>query len=124
MADRTGRASRGAEADGLRRVPGLVPDEESHRLIHERVRLGIVSALAVNESLSFRELKDLLGATDGNLSVHARRLEDGGLIKCTKQFVERSPKTVYRITPKGRKVLQSYLEHMESLIRAVKDGDA
>lgn len=122
MGERASREGQGDPKDTLRRVPGLVSDEDDHKLIHERLRLGIVSALAVNEALSFREMKDLLGATDGNLSVHARKLEDGGLVKCTKQFVKRSPKTVYRITPKGRKTLQSYLEHMESLIRAVKEG--
>src|SRR5437867_1577965 len=84
------------------------------RLIHERVRLGIVSALAVNETLSFNDLKRLMKATDGNLSVHARRLEEAAYIQCTKSFEGRLPRTEYRLTPAGRKALERYLDHMES----------
>jgi len=108
-------------AGGLRRIVGLVDARDSHKLIHERARLAIVSALAVNRSLTFSELKELLGVTDGNLSVHARRLEEGGLVKCTKSFVDRTPKTEYRLTRKGKRTLQSYLDHMEALIRSVRE---
>src|SRR5438874_10951425 len=88
------------------------------RLVHERLRLGIVSALAVNESLTFNELKRLLDTTDGNLSVHARKLEDADYVTCTKSFEGRVPRTEYRITPGGRRALERYLDHMEALIRA------
>ncbi|MCP4641358.1 MAG: transcriptional regulator [bacterium] len=91
------------------------------RVIHERLRLAIVSALAVNDSLTFIELKRLLETSDGNLSVHARKLEDAKYIQCKKGFEGRVPKTEYRLTEKGRKALERYLEHMESLIRAVRD---
>ena len=92
------------------------------RLIHERIRLGIVSALAVNRSLTFNELKALLKTTDGNLSVHARRLEEADYIVCTKSFDGRLPKTEYRLTAAGRKALERYLNHMEALIRATREG--
>jgi DNA-binding HxlR family transcriptional regulator len=91
------------------------------RIIHERIRLGIVSALAVNESLTFNELKKLLQTTDGNLSVHARRLEEAEYITCTKSFEGRMPKTEYHLTPTGRKTLEKYLSHMESLIQAMRE---
>jgi len=91
------------------------------RLIHERVRLGIVSALAVNESLTFNELKALLKTSDGNLSVHARKLEDAAYVTCTKSFAGRVPKTQYRLTAAGRRALQRYLDHMEALIRATRE---
>lgn len=90
------------------------------RLIHERTRLAIVSALAVNESLSFAELKKLLEVTDGNLSVHARKLEDAGYLDCTKTFAKRMPRTEYRLTAEGRKALTRYLDHMEALIQAAR----
>jgi DNA-binding transcriptional ArsR family regulator len=92
------------------------------QLIHERVRLGIVSALAVNDSLSFSELKELLSTSDGNLSVHARKLEDAGYIVCTKGFEGRVPRTDYRISAVGRRALARYLDHMEALIRATRAG--
>lgn len=92
------------------------------RLIHERVRLAIVSALAGAQSLSFNDLKRLLDITDGNLSVHARRLEEAGLVECEKSFVDRVPHTEYRLTKTGRKALDEYLDHMESLIRRVRKG--
>ena len=92
------------------------------RLIHERVRLGIVSALAVNRSLTFNELKAMLKTTDGNLSVHARKLEEADYIVCTKSFDGRLPKTEYRLTASGRRALQRYLNHMEALIRATREG--
>ena len=93
---------------------------ELDRVIHERLRLGILSALAVNNSLSFNELKQILKTTDGNLSVHARKLEDAGYVTCTKSFEGRMPKTEYRLTDKGRCELEKYLNHMEALIQAMK----
>ena len=90
------------------------------RIIHERTRLGIVSALAVNEALSFNDLKSILGATDGNLSVHARKLEEGKYVACTKSFEGRVPRTEYRLTSSGRRALEKYLDHMEALIRATR----
>jgi DNA-binding HxlR family transcriptional regulator len=106
-------------------VVGRTPESAApdlDRLIHERMRLGIVSALAVNASLSFNELKRLLHASDGNLSVHARKLEDAGYVACTKSFDGRVPKTEYRLTPAGRQALERYLDHMEALIRATRGG--
>lgn len=90
------------------------------RLIHERIRLGIVAALAANESLAFGELKALLQTTDGNLSVHARKLEDAQYITCKKFFEGRVPRTRYRLTPTGRRAFEGYLNHMEALIRAMR----
>lgn len=90
------------------------------RLIHERIRLGIVSALAANSSLTFNELKKLLRTTDGNLSVHARKLEEAGYIACSKSFQGRMPKTEYSLTDIGRKAFEKYLNHMEALIQAMK----
>jgi DNA-binding MarR family transcriptional regulator len=91
------------------------------RLIHERTRLAIISALAVNESLTFNELKKLLSVTDGNLSVHARKLDDAGYISCAKSFANRLPKTEYRLSTAGRRALEKYLDHMEALIRATRE---
>ena len=91
------------------------------RLIHERMRLGIVSALAANESLTFKDLKNLMDTTDGNLSVHARKLEEGGYIACTKSFEGRLPKTEYKLTAAGKRALESYLSHMESLIHQMRN---
>jgi len=93
---------------------------ELDRLIHERMRLAMVSALAVNESLTFNELKGLLETTDGNLSVHARRLEEAGYVDCTKSFEGRVPRTEYRLTKAGREALERYLSHMEALIRSTR----
>lgn len=90
------------------------------RLIHERLRLGILSALAVNQSLTFNELKKLMDTSDGNLSVHARKLEDARYIACAKSFEGRMPKTEYKLTATGRKSLEKYLDHMEALIRAMR----
>ena len=90
------------------------------RVIHERLRLGIISALAVNNGLGFMELRDLLKTTDGNLSVHARKLEAAGYLTCTKSFVGRTPHTEYKITSQGRRALQRYLAHMEALIAATR----
>jgi DNA-binding MarR family transcriptional regulator len=91
------------------------------RLVHERVRLGIVSALAVNEPLTFNDLKKILKTTDGNLSVHARKLEEGGYLACTKSFEGRMPKTEYRLTAAGRRALERYLNEMEALIRTARN---
>jgi DNA-binding HxlR family transcriptional regulator len=91
------------------------------RLIHERMRLGIVSSLAANRSLSFNELKKLLKTTDGNLSVHARKLEEANYVVCTKSFEGRMPKTEYRLTDAGRRALEKYLNHMEALIQAMRE---
>lgn len=91
------------------------------RLIHERIRLGIISALAVNEKLVFNDLKRLLKTTDGNLSVHARKLEDAKYVRCTKSFKGRTPRTEFQITETGRKALEKYLDHMEALIQAMRE---
>ena len=108
--------ARGGAAAGT--AVGTAPDLD--RQIHERVRLGIVSALAVNDTLSFTELKALLQTSDGNLSVHARKLEDAGYVACTKGFEGRVPRTDYRLTAEGRRALARYLDHMEALIRATR----
>ena len=123
MADNTSAARRAETAAPLRSVAGGAEAgaPELDRLIHERVRLGIVSALAVNESLAFNELKDMLALTDGNLSVHARKLEEAGYVACTKTFEGRVPRTEFRITAEGRRALEAYLAHMEALIRAVRE---
>jgi len=93
---------------------------ELDKIIHERMRLGIISALAANASLSFTELKNLLNTTDGNISVHARKLEDAGYVECAKSFNGRVPLTEYKITTEGRNALQRYLNHMEALIKVMK----
>ena len=100
-------------------TPGLPADFD--RLIHERMRLGIVSALAVNDRLSFNDLKRVMDTTDGNLSVHARKLEEAGYVDCTKSFEGRVPKTEYQLTAAGRQALERYLDHMEALIRATRE---
>jgi DNA-binding MarR family transcriptional regulator len=111
------------------RAPRAMPVEIAHssaaipdldRLIHERIRLGIVSALAANPSLTFNDLKRLLKTTDGNLSVHARKLEEAKYIACTKSFEGRMPRTEYTLTAAGRKAFEKYLDHMEALIQAMK----
>src|SRR5215472_3429938 len=107
------------------RKPQLVAADPSlpglDRLIHERIRLGVVSALAVNEALTFNDLKRLLNTTDGNLSVHARKLEEAGYVGCTKSFEGRVPRTEYRLTDQGRSALEKYLDHMEALIHAMRE---
>lgn len=99
--------------------PALSP-LELDRVIHERVRLGIISALAANDSLTFNDLKRLLALTDGNLSVHARKLEEAGYVACSKGFEGRVPRTEYKLTPTGRGALEKYLKHMEALIAAMR----
>lgn len=109
----------------LQTVSGRDPAARSmelDRLIHDRIRLGIVSALAVNETLSFSELRELLQTSDGNLSVHARKLEGAQYVSCTKQFKNRVPRSEYRLTASGRRALERYLSHMEALIRATRDS--
>ena len=121
----------GARARTLRSVDGAASTSGEEiaeegalaldRLIHERMRLGIVSALAVNDSLTFNDLKQLMHTTDGNLSVHARKLEDAKYISCTKSFEGRVPRTEYKLTTAGRRALERYLDHMEALIRATRE---
>jgi DNA-binding MarR family transcriptional regulator len=127
---RSGTVRRSGDAgDDTTKRPALRPVEGQadegalalDRLIHERMRLGIVSALAVNASLTFGDLKGLLRTTDGNLSVHARKLEEAEYISCTKTFEGRVPRTEYRITARGRRALERYLDHMEALIRATRE---
>ncbi len=116
-----GKSAKAQAAVSLKAISGFVSDVEDgdfHRLLNDRVRLGILSSLAVSEALSFSELKRLLGASDGNLSVHARKLEDAGYVSCAKSFADRVPRTEYAITANGRRVLKRYLKHMEALIRA------
>jgi DNA-binding HxlR family transcriptional regulator len=118
------REPRDGEARSLLGVEGGVSPVgalELDRLIHERMRLAMVSSLAVNETLSFNELKRLLETTDGNLSVHARRLEEAGYVTCTKSFDGRVPRTEYRLTAAGRQALERYLSHMEALIRRTRE---
>lgn len=115
--------SRGAHADP--RHEPRVPEQavpELDPLVHERMRLGILSALAVNRSLSFNELKRLLNTTDGNLSVHARKLEEAHYVECSKFFEGRMPKTEYKLTTSGRKALEQYLDRMEAFIRSTRQG--
>ena len=122
-----GARGRGRSVSGraLRELPGGVGEESPlalDRLIHERLRLGIVTALAVNEALTFVELKGLLQTTDGNLSVHARRLEEAGYISTTKDFEGRPPRTEYRLTRAGRHALDRYLDQMDALIKATRSS--
>jgi len=112
---------RDASLEAIRNPAQEAVPADLDRLIHERIRLGIVSALAVNRSLTFNELKALLKTTDGNLSVHARKLEEADYIVCTKSFDGRLPKTEYRLTAAGRRALERYLNHMEALIRATRE---
>ncbi len=90
------------------------------RLVHDRMRLAILAALAASETLSFTELKSITGTTDGNLSVHARRLEDAGYVLCEKTFAGRTPRTEYRLSPAGRRAFEKYLDHMDALIKATR----
>ena len=117
---RKGAGGPAPAAPKVERGKGEAQPAELDRLIHERQRLGIVSALAVNESLSFNELKALMQTTDGNLSVHARKLEDAGYITCRKSFEGRMPRTDYSLTANGRRALERYLDHMEAIIKATR----
>jgi DNA-binding HxlR family transcriptional regulator len=112
------------EARAERPVRAAAPDaapQDLDRLIHERIRLGIVSALAVNDTLTFNDLKKVLNTTDGNLSVHARKLEEAGYVACSKTFEGRMPKTEYSLTSRGKNALERYLNHMEAIIRTTRD---
>ena len=118
------RAEKSDQTAAEKRPVKLISDSglpELDRVIHERIRLGIVSALAANESLTFNELKKLLKTSDGNLSVHARKLEEAEYISCTKSFAGRMPRTEYSLTPAGRHALERYLDHMEALIHAMRE---
>ena len=124
LADDRRRGGTGRETPAPPKVERGKADAQTSsldRLIHERQRLGIVSALAVNESLSFNELKELMQTTDGNLSVHARKLEDAGYITCRKSFEGRMPRTDYTLTVPGRRALERYLDHMEAIIKATRN---
>jgi DNA-binding MarR family transcriptional regulator len=122
MAARSSAASKNANT-GAGNLPEALTQHPASldRLIHEHMRLGIVSALAANDSLTFRELKSLLNSTDGNISIHARKLEDAGYIHCDKSFEGRKPRTQYSLTADGRRAFEKYLDHMEALIRAMRD---
>ena len=127
MARPTSSAARRGDHKARAAAPALVPvlggepvPAALDKLIHDRVRLGIISALAVNDRLSFTDLRDLLALTDGNLSVHARKLEEGGYVTCQKGFDGRVPKTEYRLTAAGKRALERYLGHMEALIEATR----
>lgn len=109
------------ETRALRAIRAAEKAPELDNLIHERMRLGIVSALAANASLTFSELREMLKTTDGNISVHARKLEEADYIACSKSFDGRVPKTEYRLTAAGRKALERYLDHMEALIHAARE---
>jgi DNA-binding HxlR family transcriptional regulator len=111
----------GSTLRGVRGRPADATPAALDRLIHERMRLGIVSALAVNDALTFNELKELMKTTDGNLSVHARKLEDAGYVTCTKSFEGRVPRTEYTLTVTGRRALERYLDHMEAIIKSTRD---
>lgn len=113
------KETNGRPALRVEKAAGNVSNELD-KVIHERMRLGITSALAANERLSFTDLKNLLDTSDGNVSVHARKLEDAGYIACKKSFVGRTPLTEYSITPDGRAALERYLNHMEALINAMR----
>ena len=120
---RQSATSAAPEQQRLRAVAGYFADRETgetDRLIYERVRLGIMSALSVNPSMSFGELKELLQTSDGNLSIHARKLEDAGYVTCKKKFAARVPKTEFSLTAKGKRMFARHLEHMEALIQAAK----
>lgn len=103
-------------------MAGSTVTEDLDRLIHERIRLGIVSALAANDALPFADLRELLGTTDGNLSVHARKLEEAGYVRVTKGFEDRKPRTEYSLTAKGRRALEAYLAQMEQILSAAREA--
>jgi DNA-binding MarR family transcriptional regulator len=111
-----------AKPPSTQRPHGTKSPTQLDRVIHEPVRLGILSALAVNESMTFNELKELLKTTDGNLSVHARKLEECDYVHCDKKFEGRMPKTSYSLTAQGKRALEAYLNHMEALIKTARDG--
>ena len=121
------RATQKTESHAIRQQakqsrPAQARAAELDRIIHEPIRLGIVSALAGCESMTFNELKELLKTTDGNLSVHARKLEEHEYVVCEKSFEGRIPRTSYSLAPQGKRALEIYLQHMEALIRATREG--
>jgi DNA-binding MarR family transcriptional regulator len=123
MPKRQNATAEAPDTQRLRAVAGYFAERDgadADRLIYERVRLGIMSALSVNPSMSFAELRELLKTTDGNLSIHARKLEDAGYITCKKKFAARVPKTEFSLTAKGKRMFARHLEHMEALIQAAK----
>jgi DNA-binding transcriptional ArsR family regulator len=123
-AERRADKAPAAGANRMRVVPGLSLSSSAdsfEKLIHERLRLAIVSALAVHDTLTFNALKEMIGTTDGNLSVHARKLEEAGYVACTKGFDGRTPRTEFKLTAAGKRSLERYLAHMESLIKAVRE---
>jgi DNA-binding transcriptional ArsR family regulator len=121
MAAKQNTARREREKQRPLRLEAVGEAPKLDRLVHERLRLGILSALAVNDSLTFNELKKLLDTTDGNLSVHARKLEEAGYVACAKSFEGRVPRTDYRLIAAGRRALDRYLDHMEALIQAMRE---
>jgi|SRR5271157_1291624 len=124
MAARSNPARREREpkaVPGPAGTPAVAGAHKLDRLVHERLRLGILSALSVNQAMTFNDLKKLLDTTDGNLSVHARKLEEAAYIACTKSFKGRVPRTEYRLTASGRRALERYLDHMEAVIQAMRD---
>lgn len=125
MAGKRSSAARAHHTPPVRaavKAPAAAPATNLDRLMHDRTRLAIVSALAVNRSLSFTELRETTGTTDGNLSVHARKLEDAGYVTCSKGFEGRLPKTEFALTDAGRRALQKYLDHMEAIIKHARPG--
>jgi DNA-binding transcriptional ArsR family regulator len=114
-------ARKTVDAPAVRRQPVETSIPDFDRLIHEKTRLAMISALAVNPTLTFNEIKAILKTTDGNVSVHARKLEEAGYLHCRKSFEGRMPKTEYRLTATGRRALERYLDHMEALIRATRE---
>jgi DNA-binding HxlR family transcriptional regulator len=122
MVARHGKAEVHSKPQSIRSRPAQSHAADLNRVIHEPIRLGIVSVLAINETMTFNELKHLLRTTDGNLSVHARKLEEAQYIACEKYFQGRVPKTEYRLTSAGRKALEIYLDHMEALIHATREA--
>ncbi len=121
MTERSSAARKREDARAPKR-PVQPRPERLDELIHQRTRLAILSALATDERVSFNDLKAVLGATDGNLSVHARKLEEAGYVRCTKRFRGRVPHTEYQLTAAGRRALEDYLAHMESIIQAAREG--
>ena len=121
MAGRQNTARKERERQRSQPLEAVNETHKLDRLVHERLRLGMLSALSVNDSLTFNDLKKLLDTTDGNMSVHARKLEEAGYVTCTKSFAGRVPRTDYKLTAAGRRALERYLDHMEALIQATRE---
>lgn len=116
------RKKREPQAPDLAKLEGMGIANEIDKLVHEKIRLGIMTVLCANKEMSFADLRDVLGTTDGNLAIHARKLEDAGLVRYSKTFVNRFPKTLYHITPKGRRAMKAYVSHMEAILKMLKKG--